>query len=230
MTSLGCVMIRKPKYALLKLKREEHCGSTSSNDSAKLSSLVKDPFFRRSWLFMFLNISMGLVLIGTCASLLKNVAGLKSGTVIAVMMACGIANGAGRLVFPFISDYMKTRLWIWVLILAIEVAVTSCSAFMPVLLPIGAVLINATYGAAFSTLPSVLNDHYGKDHLSETHGFVLSSWGFASLFAYAVTVLGVSSLPFIALMFVLCSMYAVNLRVVHGMFKMGNEENLNQNK
>lgn len=221
MMSLGCIMIRKPKYAVLKLEKEKH--STRALNGVKLSGLVKDPFFRRSWLFMFLNIAMGLVLIGTCASLLKNVACLQPETVIAVMMACGIANGAGRLVFPFISDYMKTRLWIWILILSIEVIVTSCSAIWPVLLPIGAVLINATYGAAFSTLPSVLNDHYGKEHLSEIHGFVLSAWGFASLFAYAVTVLGVSSLPFIVLMLVLCGVYALNLKVVSGMFKLGSK-------
>ena len=222
MMSFGCIMIRKPKYAQLKLKKEQSNAMTS-DDKAKLRVLIKDPFFRRSWIFMFLNISMGLVLIGTCASLLKNVACLKPDAVIAVMMACGIANGAGRLVFPFISDYMKTRLWIWILILAIEVVVTAFSALWPVLLPIGAVFINATYGAAFSTLPSVLNDHYGKAHLSEIHGLVLSSWGFASLFAYAVTVFGVSSLPFIALMLVLCSMYSANLRVVHGMFKIGKQ-------
>jgi len=220
MMSLGCIMIRKPKYAVLKLEKEKKNNDETSSSAVKLADLVKDSFFRRSWLFMFLNIAMGLVLIGTCASLLKNVACLQPETVIAVMMACGIANGAGRLVFPFISDYMKTRLWIWILILGIEVIVTSCSAIWPVLLPIGAVFINATYGAAFSTLPSVLNDHYGKDHLSEIHGLVLSAWGFASLFAYAVTVLGVSSLPFIALMLVLCGVYAVNLRVVHGMFKL----------
>ena len=218
MMSVGCIMIRKPKHALLKLKKEQS-DAMQPDDRAKLGTLIKDPFFRRSWLFMFLNIAMGLVLIGTCASLLKNVACLKPAAVIAVMMACGIANGAGRLVFPFISDYMKSRLWIWMLILAIEVTVTACSAIWPALLPVGAVLINATYGAAFSTLPSVLNDHYGKEHLSETHGFVLSAWGFASLFAYAVTALGVSSMPFIALMLVLCGVYAANMKVVHGMFK-----------
>ena len=219
---LGCLLVQKPKYAVLKLKKQ----ALSNVSNAKLSALIKDSFFRRSWLFMFLNISMGLVLIGTCATLLKEVACLKPSTVIAVMMACGIANGAGRLAFPFISDYMKRRLWIWVVVLAIEVLVTSCSALWPMLLPVGAVLVNATYGAAFSTLPSVLNDHYGKDHLSETHGFVLSAWGFASLLAYAVTALGAASLPFAMLMLVLCGVYAMNLEVVHGMFKLKNFDRL----
>ena len=216
--SVGCVLICKPKYAMIKIKKQAKQNFVDS--SAKLSTLVKDSFFRRSWMFMFLNISMGLVLIGVCATLLKDVAGLAPSTIIAVMMACGIANGSGRLLFPFISDYMKKRLWIWVLILAIEVLVTLCSAFWPVLLPIGAILINATYGAGFSTLPTVLYDHYGKDNLSQCHGYVLSAWGFASLFAYVVTLLGASNLPFMFLMLMLCGVYAINLNVVREMFKL----------
>lgn len=213
----GCIMIRKPKYAAVKLKK--HAAEKFLHSSVKAGVLIKDSFFRKSWLFMFLNIAMGLVLIGTCASLLKDVAHLSSNAVIAVMMMCGLANGGGRLLFPFISDYMKKRLWIWMLILVIEVAVMGCSAMWPAILPAMAVVINATYGAAFSTLPSVLNDHYGKEHLSEIHGFVLSAWGFASLFAYIVTVFGIAKLPFIALMCVLEVVYVINLANVKSMFK-----------
>ena len=216
--SIGCLMVSKPKYAVLKLKKQ--ASSNVVDCSGKLSTFMRDPFFRRSWMFMFLNISMGLVLIGTCATLLKDVALLSSSSIIVVMMACGIANGAGRLVFPFISDFMNVRLWIWTLILGIEVAVTLCSAFWPMLLPVGAVMINATYGAGFSTLPSILYDNYGKENLSQCHGFALSSWGFASLFAYVVTILGVSKLPFMMLMLVLCIIYVANLGVVSKMFKI----------
>lgn len=216
--SMGCFLISKPRYATLKLKKLAK--SSVVDNSAKLSVLIKDPFFRRSWLFMFLNISMGLVLIGVCATLLKEVSHLTPNSIIAVMMACGIANGSGRLLFPFISDYLKRRLWIWVLILAIEVAVTSCSAFFPILLPAGVVLINATYGAGFSTLPTILYDHYGKGNLSQCHGYVLSAWAFSSLFAYVITILGASSLPFIVLMLVLCCVYAMNIYVVAKMFKL----------
>jgi OFA family oxalate/formate antiporter-like MFS transporter len=163
---------------------------------------------------MFLNIAMGLVLIGTCATILKSFSGLSSGVVVAVMMACGIANGAGRLVFPVATDFMKSRLAIWKIILRLEVLALAAAWAFPALMPIAAILINSCYGAAFATLPSVLNDHYGKEHLSEVHGFVLSAWGFASLFAYGVTLFGVSLLPFTWLLVVLAVVYAVNYLVV----------------
>ena len=204
-TTLAWMLIGKPKYALRAIARTK---------AASIKQFWKDKFFWKSWTFMFLNIAMGLVLIGTCATILKNFSGLSASAVVAVMMACGIANGAGRLVFPVASDFMKSRLGIWKIILRLEVLALAAAWAFPALMPIAAILINACYGAAFATLPSVLNDHYGKEHLSEVHGFVLSAWGFASLFAYCVTLLGVSLLPFTWLLVVLAVVYAINYLVV----------------
>lgn len=204
-TTLAWMMIGKPRYALRAIARTK---------AASIKQFWKDKFFWKSWTFMFLNIAMGLVLIGTCATILKNFSELPASAVVAVMMACGIANGAGRLVFPVASDFMKSRLGIWKIILRLEVLALAAAWAFPALMPIAAILINACYGAAFATLPSVLNDHYGKDHLSEVHGFVLSAWGFASLFAYCVTLLGVSLLPFTWLLVVLAVVYAANYLVV----------------
>ena len=204
-TTLAWIMIRKPRYAVTKIAKSKAAG---------ISQFIKDKFFWKSWTFMFLNISMGLVLIGTCASILKDFSHLSQAAVVAAMMACGVSNGAGRLVFPVISDHMKRRLTIWKVILRLEVLALAAAWLFPVLMPVSAVLINAGYGAAFATLPSVLNDHYGKDHLSEVHGFVLSAWGFASLFAYCVTLLGVSLIPFSWLLVILAVVYAINALVV----------------
>lgn len=204
-TTLAWMLIGKPRYALIAIAR---------TNAASIKQFWKDKFFWKSWMFMFLNIAMGLVLIGTCATILKNFSGLSAGVVVAVMMACGIANGAGRLVFPVASDFMKSRLGIWKIILRLEVLSLVAAWIFPALMPISAVLINACYGAAFATLPSILNEHYGKEHLSEVHGFVLSAWGFASLFAYCVTLLGVSLLPFTWLLVVLAVVYAANYLVV----------------
>ena len=204
-TTLAWMLIGKPKYALRAIARTK---------VASIKQFWKDKFFWKSWTFMFLNIAMGLVLIGTCATILKNFSGLSASAVVAVMMVCGIANGAGRLVFPVASDFMESRLGIWKIILRLEVLALAAAWAFPALMPIAAILINACYGAAFATLPSVLNDHYGKEHLSEVHGFVLSAWGFASLFAYCVTLLGVSLLPFTWLLVVLAVVYAANYLVV----------------
>lgn len=207
LTTLAWILIGKPKYALRAIAKQ-------ASSSSSILKFIKDKFFWKAWTFMFLNIAMGLVLIGTCASVLKDFSHLAPSAIVVVMMICGIANGVGRLVFPVISDCMTSRLTIWKVILRLEVLALAAAWLFPCLMPISVVLVNAGYGAAFATLPSILNDYYGKEHLSEVHGLVLSAWGFASLFAYCVTLLGISLVPFAWLLVVLCVVYASNYLVV----------------
>lgn len=199
---LATFMINKPRYAIRKLNKFKSIG---------LKNLLSDRFFMRSWLFMFLNIAMGLVLIGSCASILKEVK-LTESAIIVVMMLCGIFNGAGRLVFPLISDFLKKRTNIWVLTLLLECAIMLPPMFMYALIPISIIIVNSTYGSGFATLPSVLSDYYGNSNLSQIHGYVLSAWGFASLFAYLCTIAITSFCSeYYFLVFVLFTVYAINL-------------------
>ena len=182
---LSVILINKPKYALLKLKNQV------KSDFSYLACL-KDGYFRKCWLFMFLNISMGLILIGSCASFLKHL-GLSSERVIFLMMLCGIFNGVGRLVFPAIGDFLKNRSAIWLVtalfevVLMVPVILAYSTGIAPLTAAICIVLIHAGYGSAFACLPGILSTHYGKDTLSQRHGFCLTSWGMASLMAFLCT-------------------------------------------
>lgn len=171
---IATLVIAKPKYCSSKIKYFQSIG---------LKSIIKDGFFKKAWIFMFLNISMGLILIGSCAIILKQI-GLCTNTIITVMMFCGIMNGVGRLIFPAISDYMSKKYVIWIVILLVEILMVMLSYISIPMVIATFLIINATYGAGFSTLPNVIYSHYGTDNLSEIHGYILSAWGFASLFAY----------------------------------------------
>ena len=161
---------------------------------------------------MFLNIAMGLVIIGQCAGMLYS-AGLTEGAIVFVMMLCGLSNGGGRLLFPAISDYMSRRVDSWLCALVLEIFALVLVLIDPQYAPISFIVINACYGAGFACLPAVLNDHYGKNELSFIHGLCLSSWGFASLFAYFISTLVLSMfiLSQNTLFLVLVVVYALNL-------------------
>jgi hypothetical protein len=130
-----------------------------------------------------MNISMGLILIGSCASILSQ-AGLSTSTIITVMMLCGIFNGVGRLVFPAIADMLKNRLNILLLTIIFEIIMVCLGMLNVYIIPFAIIMLHAGYGSAFANLPGVLNSYYGKNELSQTHGFCLTSWGMASLMAY----------------------------------------------
>jgi OFA family oxalate/formate antiporter-like MFS transporter len=147
----------------------------------KYSSLVRDTYFIRAWLFMFLNISCGLCLIPLAKQMMKNPAvGYAEGLITAIIALCGIMNGGGRLIFAWWSDRLAKRIDILVIILSISAAMTTLS-FFPVTIGLALLVINACYGAGFSVIPAILADNYGMTNISKIHGAVLSAWGFAGL-------------------------------------------------
>ena len=209
MMSIGTAMISKPKYAKASKKVAEF----------SYMELFRDSYARKSWLYMFLNISMGLVLIGSCASILQEIH-LSSDMIIIVMMLCGVFNGAGRLVFPLLSDLVCKRVTMLLLVLGLEIAVMIPAAFSYALIPLSIVIINATYGSFFAMLPSVLSDHYGNKSLSIRHSAILSSWGFASLFAFACTsIMTAFCSSYYFLTVLLPIVYVVNFFIVKSLAK-----------
>lgn len=166
--------INKPKFALTKLKKTV---------KFNYGKIFKNSTFWKFWIFMFLNISAGLVLIGNCVPIL-NSTGLSATMITTVMFICGLSNGFGRLMFPVIADFMKNKIKICLLILGIEICLVFPTIFMCTAIPLMIVLCNATYGAAFACLPSLISYKYGNNYLTTIHGLVLSAWGIASLFAY----------------------------------------------
>jgi hypothetical protein len=161
---------------------------------------------------MFLNIAMGLVIIGQCANMLIT-NGLSSNSVIFIMMLCGLANGFGRLIFPAISDYMKLRIDTWICALIFEIFALSFILINPWFAPISFIIINACYGCGFAMAPAVLLERYGSSELSFSHGLLLSSWGLSSLFAFIISmlVLLIFSLNQNILFIILLCIYSLNL-------------------
>ena len=179
---ISTILIQKPRYALVKLSKQV-------KPEFSYIETLKDKYFQKCWLFMFINISMGLILIGSCASFLGTL-GFSTSAVITLMMLCGIFNGVGRLVFPTIGDCLKNRSLVWVITAIVEVLLMAPVIFAystgsgALLAAICIILIHAGYGSAFACLPGILSTHYGKDTLSQRHGFCLTSWGMASLMAF----------------------------------------------
>ena len=202
--SIGSLLIDKPRFAKINIKKQ--------SKKYSIAKYLKDSYFWQCWLFMFLNISMGLIIIGQCAGMLT-ANGLSNSTMLVVMMLCGLSNGFGRLLFPAISDYLKNRADILITALILEITIFAVSIIYVPFIPIAFVIVNATYGCFFACLPAVLLDHYGKNELSFVHGLCLQSWASASLFAFLVStfVLSVMKLSQNALFAVLIAIYVLNL-------------------
>lgn len=220
MMALGCAMLKKPKPEIRYGGWHIEDGKIVANEKPvkkdfKYTDLIKNEFFIRSWVFMFLNISCGLMLIPLAKQMMASpTIGYSVGMMSLVIALCGVMNGGGRLVFAWASDKLNNRRAIMLYILGISAIVTASSFAMPVSIGISLLVINACYGAGFSVIPGILAEYFGMDNISKIHGAVLSAWGLAGIVGnqVAIFVSDGLGLGYFGVMAMLVILYVLNFK------------------
>lgn len=171
---------------LLLKKPEGWVENKENNDSFKISTLFKNKTFIGIWLIFYINIHCGLMLITYEKQLLnEKFAGLAVlATIISVVPSVtAICNALGRIGYSTISDKLKDRATIYIIIFIsciVICGVTPFIGFSPLII-ILLMIINLGYGGGFSTLPALLDSRFGMKNISKIHGLALSAWAIAGL-------------------------------------------------
>ena len=167
------------------------------------AEILRKPVFWGIWIAFYINITCGLALISQEKDILHDVlkafpqyAGLSpakfaaaiAGIIGLVLAVDSVFNTAGRVGFSTLSDHLKRRETVYQMIFIMSIAVCLLQIFTnsinnALLWAVLAMLflINAGYGGGFSTLPVLLDQHFGTKTVSTTHGLALSAWAFAGL-------------------------------------------------
>ena len=146
-------------------------------------SILKKPVFWGIWLAFYINITCGLALISQEKDILHDVlkafpqyaplspsafAAAISGIIGLVLAVDSVFNAAGRVGFSTLSDHLKRRETVYQVIFVISIAVCLLQVctnsidralLWAVLMML--FLVNAGYGGGFSTLPVLLDQHFG---------------------------------------------------------------------
>ncbi len=171
---------------LLLKKPEGWVENKENNNSFKISTLFKNKTFIGIWLIFYINIHCGLMLITYEKQLLnEKFAGLAVlATIISVVPSVtAICNALGRIGYSTISDKLKDRATIYIIIFIsciVICGVTPFIGFSPLII-ILLMIINLGYGGGFSTLPALLDSRFGMKNISKIHGLALSAWAIAGL-------------------------------------------------
>lgn len=160
-------------------------------------SILKKPVFWGIWLAFYINITCGLALISQEKDILHDVlkafpqyaplspsafAAAISGIIGLVLAVDSVFNTAGRVGLSTLSDHLKRRETVYQVIFVISIAVCLLQVctnsidralLWAVLMML--FLVNAGYGGGFSTLPVLLDQHFGTKTVSTTHGLTLSA-------------------------------------------------------
>jgi len=159
-------------------------GKKKSGDLAQLTAneSLKTRRFYYMWFMFFINITCGIAVISVASPMAQEVAGLtavQAGVMVGFM---GLFNGAGRIGWATVSDYIG-RPNTYTLFFLIQIVafftlpqVSNAIAFQAVIF-----LILTCYGGGFSAVPAYLGDLFGTKQLGAIHGYMLTAWAAAGV-------------------------------------------------
>jgi OFA family oxalate/formate antiporter-like MFS transporter len=134
------------------------------------------------WALLFLNTTAGIAIISQAAPMAQEIARVSADKAARMVGIISIANGAGRFLWAWLSDFVGRRT-VFLLMFPIQAvvffalpSVESFAAFTVL-----ACLILLCYGGGFGTMPAFAADYFGAEHVGSIYGLMLTAWGVAGV-------------------------------------------------
>ena len=134
------------------------------------------------WLLLFLNTTAGIAIISQAAPMVQEITNVDATQAASLVGIISIANGAGRLIWAWLSDAIGRRTVFLIMfplqaaIFAILPTVTSFPIFTAL-----AIIVLLCYGGGFGTMPALAADYFGAENVGSIYGLMLTAWGFAGV-------------------------------------------------
>lgn len=188
------------------------------------SEAIKTWQFKALWLILFINIFCGIAIISIASPLAQELIGMSSAGAAVMVGIMGLFNGAGRIIWSALSDYLGRPLT-YTLFFVIQIiafyflTITTNNFVFTALI----YLIMTCYGGGFSAMPAYLSDIFGVKALSTIHGHILTAWGLAGLTAPLFTAwLKELTNSYHQTLFIFVAFYVIALTVTFVLFKQRN--------
>jgi MFS transporter, OFA family, oxalate/formate antiporter len=156
----------------------------ANREDYRPSEMLATPQFYLCWLLYAVGAGAGLMMIPQLAAAVATQANMvESG--FWLVTACGVGNGAGRILAGMLSDKLGRRRTLQMcfliqagvlMLLSVALPKTLVGSF-PSMLVLSA-LVGANYGANLSVFPSITKDYYGLKNFGVNYGLVFTAWGF----------------------------------------------------
>lgn len=153
-------------------------------DLAQLTAkeAVKTKRFWMLWVMMFINISVGIMLISVASPMAQEKVGMTAIAAASMVGIMGLFNGGGRIVWATASDYIG-RARVYTIFFSIQLIaflilpnITNVIIFQLLIFTVLSI-----YGGGFASLPAFIGDLFGTKELGAIHGLLLTSWSMAGV-------------------------------------------------
>jgi OFA family oxalate/formate antiporter-like MFS transporter len=134
------------------------------------------------WALLFLNVSVGIAIISQAAPMAQEISGVSATTAAGMVGIISIANGSGRFLWAWLSDFAGRR-WVFLAMFLLQAIIFF---LMPrvtrfELFTAFAFVILLCYGGGFGTMPAFAADYFGARDVASIYGLMLTAWGFGSV-------------------------------------------------
>jgi len=138
--------------------------------------------FAALWWIFFVNIACGIALLAVASPMAQEVVGMTPVAAAGMVGVIGLINGAGRIFWSTVSDYIGRRnMYVAFFLMEIAAFYLLADAQDSLYFQMLVLLIISCYGGGFSCMPAYLSDLFGTKQLSAIHGRVLTAWGIAGM-------------------------------------------------
>jgi OFA family oxalate/formate antiporter-like MFS transporter len=134
------------------------------------------------WAILFLNTCAGISIISQASPMAQEMSHATAAAAAALVGFISIANGAGRLVWAWLSDAVGRRQVFLAMFLLQAIAFLLLSRVHSFdALGVLAFVVLLCYGGGFGTMPAFAADLFGPKNVGPIYGLMLTAWGFAAV-------------------------------------------------
>lgn len=159
-----------------KVEQKQDLAQLTANEA------VKTKRFYYLWLMLFINVTCGIAILSAAKPLAIDSIGMTTLQAATLVGVLGIFNGAGRLGWATISDYIgRQNTYTTFFVIQIFLFALLPSTTNAILFQIMLAIIYTCYGGGFSSIPAYIADIFGTKQLGAIHGYILTAWSAAGL-------------------------------------------------
>jgi MFS transporter, OFA family, oxalate/formate antiporter len=159
-------------------------GAAVKREDFRPTEMLATRQFYICWLLYAIGAGAGLMIISQLATTVAKHAGLLENG-FWLVTACGVGNGAGRILAGMLSDKLGRQRTLQgcflvqaAVLMLLSIAMPNSSVgSLPAMLLLSA-LVGANYGANLAIFPSITKDYYGLKNFGVNYGLVFTAWGF----------------------------------------------------
>ena len=134
------------------------------------------------WAMLFLNTVAGISLISQASPMAQELTHANAVAAAGLVGIISIANGAGRFLWAWLSDFVGRRR-VFLVMYAVQAVVFALLARVHGFeaLALLAFIVLLCYGGGFGTMPAFVADFFGARNVGSIYGLMLTAWGFAGV-------------------------------------------------